>query len=153
MSVLECQALAGIHAISGNDYISSFFRKGKKLEAINNFCKLSQILEGEMNLNKEIEKFNCAIYGYNRLRSVDQIRKKIFVRKFKQEGKTIDLSLLPPCASNLNLHAKRANCIARNYKQANNLMMNLDDTICHGSDGNYQTVWDESPFPEDCLSC
>ena len=30
LSVLECQALAGIHAFSGNDYISSFFRKGKK---------------------------------------------------------------------------------------------------------------------------
>ena len=104
-------------------------------------------------LNKEIEQFTCAIYGYIRSRSVDQIRKKIFVRKFKQEGKTIDLSLLPPCTSNLNLHTKRANCIARIYKQANNLMMNLDDTTCHGSDGNYQTVRDENHFPEDCLSC
>ena len=30
LPVLECQALAGTHAFSGNDYISSFFRKGKK---------------------------------------------------------------------------------------------------------------------------
>ena len=52
--VLECQALASINAFSGNDYISSFFRKeksifGKMLEAINNFWRLFRILEGEMN--------------------------------------------------------------------------------------------------------
>ena len=68
-------------------------------------------------LNKEIDKFICAIYGYTRLRSVDQVRKEIFVRKFEQEGKTTDLSLLPPYALNLNLHTKRANYIARIYKK------------------------------------
>ena len=30
LPVLKCQALAGTHVFSGNDYISSFFRKGKK---------------------------------------------------------------------------------------------------------------------------
>ena len=80
-------------------------------------------------LNKEIEKFICAISGYTPLRSVDQVRKEIFVRKFEQEGKATDLSLLLPRASNLNLHTKRANYIARIYKQANNLMMNLFYTM------------------------
>ena len=54
LSVLECQTLASINAFSGNDYISSFFRKeksifGKRLEAINNFWKLFRISEREMN--------------------------------------------------------------------------------------------------------
>ena len=106
----------------------------------NEFCK---------ELNKEIKKFIFTIYGYTRLQSMDQIRKEIFMRKFKQEGKTTDLSLLPARTSDLNLHKKRANHIARIYKQANNLMMNLDDQTCHGWDGNYQAVWDENPFPED----
>ena len=79
----------------------------------------------------------------------DQVRKEIFACKFEQEEKTNDLSLLPPCALNLNLHKTRANCIARIYKQANNLMRNLDDPTCHGWDGNYQAVWDENPFLED----
>ena len=65
----------------------------------------------------------------------DQVRKEIFACKFEQEEKTNDLSLLPPCALNLNLHTTRANCIARIYKQANNLMRNLDDPTCHGWDG------------------
>ena len=31
LSVSYRQALSGIHAFSGNDYVSSFFRKGKQL--------------------------------------------------------------------------------------------------------------------------
>ena len=69
--------------------------------------------------------------------------------KFKQEVKTADLSLLPPYASNLNLHRNGANYIPRIFKKTNNLMMNLDDPTCHGWDGNFQAVWDENPFPED----
>ena len=71
---------------------------------------------------------------------MDQVRKEIFVRKFEQKEKLTDLSLLPSCASNLNLHTKRANYIARIYKQANNLVMNLDELTCHGWDCKYQAV-------------
>ena len=60
---------------------------------------------------------------------MDQVRKEIFVRKFEQEGKTTDLSFLLTPASNLNLHTNRVNYIARIYKQANNLMMNLFYTM------------------------
>ena len=60
---------------------------------------------------------------------MDQVRKEIFVRKFEQEGKTTDLSFLLTRASNLNLHTNRVNYIARIYKQANNLMMNLFYTM------------------------
>ena len=80
---------------------------------------------------------------------MDQGRKEIFVCKYEQKGKTTDLSLLPSCASSLNLHTKRVNCTARIYKQANNSIMNLDDATFHGSYGNYQAAWDENPFPED----
>ena len=75
---------------------------------------------------------------------MDQVCKEIFMRKFELEGKTTDLSLLPPCASNLNLHTKRANYMAKIYIQAN-----LDDPACHDWDGNYQAVWDKNTFPQD----
>ena len=78
----------------------------------------------------------------------DQVCKEISVRKFEQEGKATGLSLLRPCAVNPNL-IRRGNYIARIYKQASNLMMNLDDPTCHGWDGSYEAVWDENPFPED----
>ena len=44
-----------------------------------------------------------AQHGYTCLRSVDQVCKEIFVRKFELEGKATGLSLLPPCAVNPNL--------------------------------------------------
>ena len=40
--------------------------------------------------------------------SVDQVRKEMFIRKFDKEGKTFDLSVLPPCVSNFRFHTKRA---------------------------------------------
>ena len=46
LSVLECQALAGIHAFSGNDYISSFFRKVRSNQ---------QFLETFVNLGRRNE--------------------------------------------------------------------------------------------------
>ena len=116
LSALECQALAGTHSFSGNDYISSFFKKGKKYfwkkvrsnqQLLKTFANLGRRNELCKELNKGIKNFICVIYGYTRLRSVNQVRKEIFVRKFEQEGKTTDLSLLPPCASNLNMHTKR----------------------------------------------
>ena len=113
------------------------------------FSNLGRRNELSKELNKKIKKFIYAINGYTRLQSVDQVRKELFVRKFEQEGKTTDLSLLPPCASDLNLHTKRANYIERISKKAYNLMMNLDDPTFHGWDGNYQAVWDENFFPED----
>ena len=60
LSVLECQALAGIHAFSRNDYISSSFRKGKKY-----FWKKvrsnQQFLETFANLGRtnELLTFRC----------------------------------------------------------------------------------------------
>ena len=52
------------------------------------------------------------LYGDQRLRSVDKLRYKMFMQKFEKEGKVLDLSLLPPCKANLQLHIMRANYVA-----------------------------------------
>ena len=71
-SKIEYLGLSGIHPFFGNDYISSFFQKGKKKfwktllkypEYVNIFLKLgtNEILQ-EVTL-KELESFVCKIYG------------------------------------------------------------------------------------------
>ena len=63
LSVLECHALAGIHVYSGNDYISSFFRKVKKYfwkkvrsnqQLLETFANLGRRNELCKKLNKKI---------------------------------------------------------------------------------------------------
>ena len=53
LSVLECQALAGRHAFSGNDYISSFFRKEKYF--LKKVRSNQQFLETFVNLGRRNE--------------------------------------------------------------------------------------------------
>ena len=53
LSVLECQALAGIHAFSGNDYISSIFRKEKKY-FLKKVRSNQQFLETFVNLGRRM---------------------------------------------------------------------------------------------------
>ena len=42
LSKIEYQGLSGIHAFSGNDYISSFFEKGEK-NVLENIIEVSRI--------------------------------------------------------------------------------------------------------------
>lgn len=96
------------------------------------FANFGESNEADDDIIQQIETFVCAIYGFSHLNSVDQVRKEIFLRKYEREGKTIDLSLLPPCSVNLHLHTRRTNYVENIYKKANNLMMNLEDPSLHG---------------------
>ena len=104
LSQIERNALAGMHSFSGNDYVSSFFRKGKVLfwkkikscpEYLNTFSEL-----GNFN-HTDLESFVCALYGYPRCKSVDKVRSLIFINKFKSENQALDICNLPPCSKNL----------------------------------------------------
>ena len=44
----------------------------------------------------------------------------------------IDLSLLPSCQTSLERHIRRANYIARNWRQASHSMMNIHGPPFHG---------------------
>ena len=112
------RALLGMHAFSGNDYVSSFFRKGKlavwKTVTKNNaFVELFSSLGTEVTVSEELvrrlEWFVCSLYGYPRIQSVNEARRKVFWDRFHKENKIIDLSLMPPCSSNLRYHIMRAN--------------------------------------------
>ena len=103
----------------------------KKTEYVNLFADLGTTFAASEELARGLEKFVCALYGMERLLSVNDARKKLFLQKFESEKKIKDLSLLPPCQSNLKLHIERAIYVASMYRQADRLMMDLDDPVNH----------------------
>eukprot|EP00794_Sanderia_malayensis_P020967 gene20967-biopygen15473 len=152
------RALIGLHAFSGNDYVSSFFRKGKvafwqkmvkKTEYVNLFADLGTTFAASEELARGLEKIVCALYGKERLLSVNNARKKKFLQKFESEKKIKDLSLLPPCQSNLKLHVERANYVALMYREADRLMMDLNDPVNHGWNEEGSVVWSDESYPDD----
>ena len=93
LSAEQSQALAGMHAFSGNDYISSFFRKGKLM-----------IWKLLLKNDKFMEEFACLMYGDKKFKKVNELRSKLFQQKLA----AVDLISLPPCSANLSLHIDRA---------------------------------------------
>ena len=105
----QCNALLGVHAFSGNDYLSSFFRKGKKTcwhamikkaEYITGFSKLGTDMNIGDDTKQLLEKYLCSLYGRNKMKSVNEVRKSIFWKKYKDDNKIVELCLLPPCYKN-----------------------------------------------------
>ena len=97
--------LIGFHAFTGNDYISSFFKKRKSVcwKAMNKnqiFVEAFRQFWDSWYLSDDIttvlEHFTCALYGYPRERSINEVRTKLFEKKYVKNGKVIDMALLPP---------------------------------------------------------
>ena len=114
-------------AIRSNDYVSCFFRKGKKAcwkllkesqEFFATFSRLGVYNRINEDLVASLEKSVCRLYGVKRLTCINSTRKKIFWRNFARDEGIADLSLLPPCESSLLLHISRANYVARIWRQA-----------------------------------
>ena len=152
------RALLGMHAFSGNDYVSSFFRKGKlavwKTVTKNNaFVELFSSLGTEVTVSEELvrrlEWFVCSLYGYPRIQSVNEARRKVFWDRFHKEKKIIDLSLMPPCSSNLRYHIMRANYVAYIFRHAGQLQMDLESPDGHGWNADGNVVWSDICYPQE----
>ena len=98
-------ALIGFHSFRGNDYVSSFFRKGKQawwkvfvsdskfqtfLSALGACAELSQEIADGM------EEFVRRLYGFWE-KNINTVRHEIFTKKNKREKIVVDPSVLPPC--------------------------------------------------------
>ena len=158
LSSKEREALGGMHAFSGNDYVSSFFRKGKAKfwkeilnhpEFVDVFSQLGTFNAVTPDLQIELERFVCILYGYPKYSSVNQVRKCMFINKFQKEHKTMELCNLPPCLENLLLHISRSNYVANIYERADRLNICLDNPCEHGWDEKGIAVWSTESFPED----
>ena len=93
-------ALIGFQAFTGNEYVSSFFKRGKQscfkvMKQCDEFINAFRLLGEKWELNAELivalESFVCHLYGYKDT-DINKIRKKIFDQKFVKEEKVIDLS-------------------------------------------------------------
>ena len=125
------QALIGFHSFTGNDYVSTFFRKGKgeccKMMIKNDlFIEVITQLGNDMELSQQIklvlERYVCRLYG-SKKDTVKAVRFDMFERKQKK-GVMIDLLNLPPSQSALYLLMEKANYVARLWKLAGVPMLN-----------------------------
>ena len=152
--------LIGFHAFTGNDYISSFFRKGKKMcwnimkkdpSFINAFNRLGENWDIEQDdaILSTIEKYVCYLYSQKKEDSVNVVRYNLFDKKYDKEKKVIDMSLLPPCRSVLMLHIKRANYVAKLSKSALISWINPRDILDNGWNQDGSIYWVNEIFPQE----
>ena len=134
-------AIIGLHAFSGNDYLSSFFRKGnatcwktmcKKADYIAAFSLLGSTYLVDTEVTQGIEKYVCALYNRSKLHSANEARSSIFWDKYNKDKKIVGLCMLLPCFGNLELHLKRSNYVTYIFRHANRLQLNLDQPSLHG---------------------
>ena len=121
IDIESTSALLGLHAFTRNDYVSSFFRKGKekcckvtrksrKFE--DTLGKLGKEWELTDELFSHLEEFICTLYGYKE-KNVNKVRWLKFRDKHTKQNKVINMSALPPCKETLKLHSVRANYVAK----------------------------------------
>ena len=124
----EVNRLVPFHALTGNDYVSSFLRKGKLhyrkvLEKSERFLAAIQHLGATWELPsftfQQVPAYVCALYENTKC-SVNKLTADIFDKKYGQKNKVIGLSLLRPCESALMLHCKGENYVAKIWKSTLN---------------------------------
>ncbi|XP_065184634.1 uncharacterized protein LOC135815285 [Sycon ciliatum] len=142
-----CSALLGLHAVTGCDSTSSFYRIGKKKAwKVLKSKQSHQIALAHMgdnfvlpvNLQKEVEKYVCHLYGHPELESINEARYKAFCSRSPPPAQ------LPPCADSLEQHVKRANYQAGVWKRALVASPDLPSISDHGwrvDDSNVMIMW------------
>ena len=119
-----CAMVPGLHALSGCDSVSAFFKKGKKLpwkivkEEPEKYENLSQLGENSSisdAIVSDVEKLVCVMYSSSTVshsNDINELRYKLFCQK--QHGS----ESLPPSRNALEEHTKRANYQALIWKSA-----------------------------------
>jgi hypothetical protein len=153
----RCYALIGLHAFTGNDYVSSIFKKGKDQcwKVLDNFPKFEsyfQQLGTSMELSQEtfcqLEEYVCFLYGV-RIKSVNEARWRIFKKKQDKEHKVTDLASLPPCKQVLQYHAKRANVVAYLWTNSIHAIITHPEIHKNGWLPSGEIYWMDDAFPDE----
>ena len=157
ISEQRCRALIGLHAFTGNDYVSSFFRKGKDrcwklVEKYDKFEECFLNLGSMIHLTEaillQLEEFVCYLYGV-KIKLVNDARWNLFDRKYKRENKVPDLSSLPPSRQSLYYHCKRSNLVAYIWRNSQHPLFDIPDISDHGWFADGQIQWIDEAFPEE----
>ena len=142
------KALPGIHATTGSDTTSAFVRKGKikpmqlmmkDAEVMAAYAEMGEWDDLPPNIASIIEGHICKLYGAkDDTTDINGVRYKKFIESYSPKNALIDcntgkdVSLLPPCHSELMQHFKRANYQCRIWRQANKQYPSLQNPIFHG---------------------
>ena len=116
------EALIGFHALTGCDFNSAFYRKGKStpfsyLEKDEDHVSALRSLCSDVIDTPAITAYVCRVYGFKALSNINVARYQSFIKmthgKHKDvKVKKINCSSLPPCEKTLAQHLSRANYIA-----------------------------------------
>ena len=118
------EVLIGFHGFTGNDCVSSIFKKTKDAcwqKVIHNhkfiqvFQQLGNMYKLEEGMIQLLEECTCALYGKNQ-KDVNLVRYELFKEVYERKNKIQDLSLRPPCKQSLLNHCKWANFVAAQWK-------------------------------------
>ena len=148
-------ALVGFHAFSGNDYISSIFRKSKlicwkKIEKSKKFTEMFVQLGNQWRIDGALqallEEYVCALFMKGK-RDINEVRYEMFKNIYEKKGRIQDLSLLPPCRESLNLRSQRCNYIAKVWKSSFQSTIDFDVITANGWSEEGQVIWMNEAFP------
>ena len=155
LTKLQCQALVGLHAFTGNDYLSSFFRKGKTtwwkliendMDLLDTFSILGTC-ELDDTLFNRLQNAVLSVYKQKKSTDVNMARTNIFWNYFR-DGRIPDLCMLPPCITTLRLHCERANYVSKMWRNASHPVSNLGDTNGWNEDLSIKWITGD-PYPQD----
>ncbi|CAM1331032.1 Uncharacterised protein g10458 [Pycnogonum litorale] len=149
-------ALLGLHALTGCDFTSCFFRKGKlkpftRLEEDDDYVTALQSLSSNDVDVKGVTSFVCSIYGFQSA-DINDARYKAFIRMSGGNAnqqlanlKKINCASLPPCEKTLVNHIRRAHYVAKIWIRADQACPTEgDNPIDFGwaeTDGCFVPVW------------
>ena len=104
LSVEQQSAIIGLHAFSGNDYLSRFFQKGKatcwkimckKTDYVAAFSSLGTTYLVHTEITQDIEKYVCALYGRSKLHSVMKLAYQFFGTSTTRSKKLLNFVCFP----------------------------------------------------------
>ena len=153
----ELKTLIGFHAMTGCDYISSFFRKEKptcwkKMIEKTRFSRGMTQLGDNVDISEEVyddlEAYICALYGSEGVTNINQLWYSKFKETNDKEKKYVNLTTVPPCRSSLYFHIKRANRAAYMMKRAT--LSNVSEPALEdcGWNNDGSINWVAASFPE-----
>ena len=159
LSEREQKALVAFHAMSGNDFVSCFMRKSKKIwtlvlknEEFLNFFRALGVGELTDELIQQAEIFVCRMYGHKKIKDVDELRAVMFWTKLRKNSKVSDQSSLPPCSTSLKKHIARAHYVAKIWKQATIPLQEIESFENNGWLADGSIDWIDAAFPEEMES-
>ena len=113
------------------------------------FSQLGSSWELSDDTYDALQSFVIKLYGTKKVATVDEARYKIFKKKYDNEEKTVDMSVLPPCESVFRLHCERENYLAAIWKRANMSQPFYPDAVHYGWNTDKSILWVNDIFPDE----